>query len=260
MTNVKLGKKIKKTDPRTLQFSRYMAKLPLPPPPGEVSWIMKVPKWPMHLNDELGDCTVAAAAHMIEQWSFYAQGSEILVPDPAVLQAYMDVSGYIPGHPETDNGAFMLDVLNYWRKTGIGGHRITAFVEVNPQSDEEIQWAIQLFGNVYTGIAMPRSAMGQNSWTVADGGIYTEDGKPWSWGGHCVGTMAGSPITRSVVSWGDRYKMSQNFWRDYVDEAYAVVGPEWINRSNGQSPSGFNMNMLLEDLAQFTKPNAPAAV
>ena len=29
-----------------------------------------------------------------------------------------------------DNGAVILDVLNYWRKTGIGGHPISAYADL----------------------------------------------------------------------------------------------------------------------------------
>lgn len=255
-SNVKLGKLPPKIDRRTFKLRDYMKQIPLPPAPAEVSWITKVPVFPMHLNDRIGDCTIAAAAHMIEAWTFYASGSEILVPDAAVLKAYEDVSGYTPEDPNdpqtnpTDVGAFLLDVLNYWRKTGIGGHKIWAYTSINWLDSEEVQWAIQLFGAVYIGINLPVTAQGQNAWTVADGGIYTPDGIPGSWGGHCVNTAASSPITKTCATWGEKLKMSGNFWQDYVDEAYAVISTEWIER-NGETPSGLNLAGLQDDLSRL---------
>ena len=39
--------------------------------------------------------------------------------------------GFRPGDPSTDRGAYALDVLNYWRQSGIAGHRIAAYAAVD---------------------------------------------------------------------------------------------------------------------------------
>ena len=130
----------------------------------------------MFLNDELGDCTVAAAAHMIQQWTFFAE-KPFIPTDQDVLKAYKAVSGYVPGLPETDNGTCLLDVLNYWRKTGIGNHKIFAYAQVDYTNAEERRLAIELFGNLYVGVQLPVAVQGANDWTVGDGGIYTENGR-----------------------------------------------------------------------------------
>jgi hypothetical protein len=245
----KLGKKPAKHDPRTLQFKNYLAAKPtaLPPTPDEVSWVTKVPSWPMMMNDSLGDCTIAAAGHMIQQWSFFAN-VEVTPTDQQVLQAYEAVSGYVPGEPWTDNGAVILDVLNYWRQHGIAGHKITAYTQVDHSNLDEIRAAIQLFGNVYIGIQLPVTAQTQDAWTVANGGTFTQDGQPGSWGGHAIPLMAQSPKTQTCITWGERLKMSHNFFLDYCDEAYAIVSQDWIG-ANGLSPSQFNLKQLMLDLA-----------
>jgi hypothetical protein len=247
----KLGKKPVKVDHRTLQMSRYRTTAPIEVP-AEVSWVTKLSNLGEMLNDQIGDCTVAAAGHMIQQWSTYA-AQPVIVPDSAILTAYEDpsVGNYSPNDPNTDNGAAMLDVLKYWRKTGIGGHKIAAFVQVNPRNALEVREAVLLFGNVYMGAQLPASVQGADAWTVPDGGTSSPDGMPGSWGGHCVPICAVSPETLTCITWGSLLKMSHGFFADYVDEAYAVLSTDWIEK-NGISPSQFNLAQLDADLRIVT--------
>lgn len=249
----KLGKLAPRLDKRTLQFSKYLRGVVAPIPPPEVSWIMKVTDWGMLANDTLGDCVPAAMLHMVQQWSHYA-GTELVPTDADAIRLYEQVGGYVPGDPNTDNGVNMLEALKYWRSHGIqvgrSIHNIVAFVQIDPTNLKHVQLAIMLFGNVFTGVALPISAQTQTGWTVTDGGPFG-DGSPGSWGGHAIPIMAGSPETLSCITWGDRLKMSHNFFFDYVDELYAVVTQDWIEQ-NGKSPSGFDLPTLLADLSQVT--------
>ena len=240
-----LGKHQPRVDPRTLRLAKYLKPEAVATPPVESSWVMRVPAWGMMLNDTIGDCTCAAAGHMIQQWTEFAS-AEVIVPDDAILTAYSAVSGYVPGDPTTDRGAVMLDVLNYWRKKGIGGHQIQAYVQVNPQNQMEVEQAIELFGNLYIGLALPVSVQGADKWTVADEG-FVGNGAPGSWGGHAAPVMAYSPKTLTCITWGERLKMSWNFFRGYCDEAYAVVSADWVEKS-GLSPSTLNLVQLKQDL------------
>ena len=43
--------------------------------------------------------------------------------------------------PDTDRGAVELDVLRYWRKTGIGGTKIDAFMALEPKNHLHVQAA-----------------------------------------------------------------------------------------------------------------------
>ncbi len=243
-----LGKKAPRHDPRTLMLARYLT-APLPAPPPEVSWVVKVPNWPMMMNNSIGDCTCAAAGHMLGQWSVYANPPGFTPSDQQILAAYEHVGGYNPADPSTDQGAYMLDVLKYWRNNGIAAHKIAAFVQVDPANDVEVRQAIELFGNIYIGLALPVSAQGQQAWTVAAGGPDAGgDNEPGSWGGHCVPIMAASPHSLTCITWGQRLKMSHNFFKDYCDEAYAVLSTDWIEHT-GQAPSGFNLAALQADLA-----------
>jgi len=237
----KLGKSPAKHDRRTLQFSKYRT---LPPVPAEVSWVTHLSRLGIMLNDTLGDCTCAAAGHMIQQWTTYSIGAPVIPPDPTILKAYEDVGGYVPGDPSTDNGCAMLDVLNYWRKTGIDSHTIHAYVQVNPKNLDEVREAIYLFGNVYVGVNLPLTVQGAPSWTVGTG----PNAVPGSWGGHCIPAVAMSPETITVITWGSLLKMSHNFLGQYCDEMFAVLSLDWLGR-NGTAPDGFNLTQLQSDLA-----------
>lgn len=253
---MKLGKAPVKFDKRTLRLKTYIKAVT--PPPLEMGYIDQVKEWPMMLNDSLGDCTVACAGHQIEQWTRYAQPPGFTPSDAQVLAAYEAVSGYSPNIPGSDQGAVVLNVLKYWRRRGIAGHKICAFASINVNDPKEFQQAITLFGNVYLGVGLPVSAQdprtdenGLPIWEVQKEGPIG-NGQPWSWGGHAIpGVGYKSNIVPNggmrVVSWGQLYDVSWNFIRAYCDEAYAIVTQDWIEE-NQKSPSGFDINQLLADL------------
>jgi hypothetical protein len=245
---VKLGKLAPKHDARTFKLERYV-KL-VPPSPPQASYQAHVKNWPMMLNDSLGDCTCACAGHMIEQWTAYNGGSIITPPDSSILTAYEAVGGYNPGDPSTDNGANILDVLNYWRKTGIDGHKILGYATVNTANLEEVKQAVYLFGNIYLGIQLPISAQSQDGlWTVADGGTNgSPNNAPGSWGGHAIPVVEYDSEELVIVTWGQLWRVSWNFFLDYVDEAYAVLSQDWFDK-NQDAFNGFDITTLEADLA-----------
>ena len=254
-TDAKLGKRPARYDARTLKLAKYL-KLPiaLPTPPSEVSYVVDVPSWPMLLNDQLGDCVIAAMGHMVQQWSYFASGGKAMqvMTDAEALAAYEAIGGYSPSDPTTDQGCDMLTALNYWRRNGImvAGqlHKIGGYVAVDPSNALEVQQAIWMFGNAFTGVELPISSQGEDAWTVPDGGIYGATGQPGSWGGHCIPCDARSPETLTCITWAERLKMSHNFFTDYCDELYAVLSPDWID-ANGAAVSGLDLKALQADLA-----------
>jgi len=65
---VRLGKKPVKHDARTFKLATYINSTQLPAIPDSYIWNTKVPQWGMMLNDKIGDCTIAAAGHLIMGW------------------------------------------------------------------------------------------------------------------------------------------------------------------------------------------------
>lgn len=199
------------------------------------------------------NCTCAAAGHMIEQWTEYV-GKETVIDTSAVLKAYEDVSGYNPDDPSSDQGAVMQDVLNYWRKTGIGGDKILAFAEVDVANLNECRLAIAEFGTLYLGINFPASAMDQFN-----------NGQPWDYvrgsqieGGHAInaGWYDEPSGMWKVVTWGRVQEMTQEFFSRYVEEAWVVATQDWIN-ATGSAPTGVDVAALGEQFAGLTGEPSP---
>lgn len=199
----------------------------------------------MMLNDRIGDCSCAGAGHAIQQWTTYA-GDPLVPTDEQVEAAYSAISGYAPEDPSTDTGCVLLDVLKYWRKTGVAARRIDAFASLEPRNHHDVMDAIYLFGNAYLGVALPISAQEQTVWTVPAGGA-TGDGAPGSWGGHCIIVVEYDPRGLTCVTWGATKRMSWSFFDAYCDEAYAVMSHDWLK--GGYNPEHFDAAALQADLA-----------
>lgn len=229
-------------------MARFLTPALTPPPPA-VYWSKGFPSWGMYLNDQLGDCTIAAIAHAIQTWKINLGHNVNLAKvsplSSAILSAYEDWCGYVDGDPSTDNGGVELDVLNNWRKLGLGGtDRILAYADPAPADVLHIKQAVTLFGGVYLGFNVPQSAMDQNAaglpWTVVpdDGGIV---------GGHAIWCPDYNPTYLYCITWGQRQALSWEFFLKYTDEAHALLSPDWINSSNF-APNGVDLAQLQADL------------
>lgn len=243
---VKLGKLEPKDDPRTLRLARYLERAALPGPPESLSLTPLVARWGMLGNDRLGDCTAAAAAHMLMLWTA-ASGHELAPSEEQVVHLYSAVSGYDATTGQHDDGAFELDVLNYWRHHGLDRQRIFAFAAVDPKDLGQLRQAMALFDGVYVGIGLPRSAQQQigSIWDVVSG----PDGAFGSWGGHAVPLLDYDPDTFTCITWGAEQRMTAAFVEQYVDEAYAIVPTYW--RNHAPHVDGFKFDLLVQDLKQF---------
>ena len=64
-----LGKKKPVEDSRTLKLGTYLDDTSLPNIPEKFIWNSNVKEWGMMKNDQIGDCTIAAAGHLIMGWN-----------------------------------------------------------------------------------------------------------------------------------------------------------------------------------------------
>jgi len=246
---VKLGKAAPKNDHRNLKLAKYLTAA-LPPPPPSCDWTAKVTSpWGMMLNDALGDCTIAGAGHLIMCWTGNA-GVLVVPPDSAIEAAYESIDGYVAGDQSTDNGGVEVDVLNAWRQDGIAGHKIGGWAQVGHRNHQHVMTGVALFGGLYIGVALPVSFQGAAIWDVLPGGAVG-DGAAGSWGGHCVVVVKYDEKGVYVVSWGELIFMTWAAWDAYVDEAYAIVSPDWLVEG-AATPAGVDASALAQDLASVT--------
>lgn len=266
------------TNPR-MKFAQIRRRGTLPPTPSLVDYVTKVVTWPMYANDEWGDCVFAMIGHSIQAFTTYGRGKTITVTEKDVIDAYSAVTGFdpnagAPGENPTDQGTVIQDALNYWRKVGVGGHRILAFAEVDVTNPEEVDAALNLFGHLQLGINFPDTAMDQFN-----------NGEPWDVaphsrieGGHAVDlgwaqTVMQSQLQRGrptvvgknthgnyeVITWAGVQEMTPAFWRKYVSECWVVISEEWLSVA-GASPPGLDAVALNDAFESLTGQPGPLPV
>jgi hypothetical protein len=272
----KLGKQPARIDPRTLKLSNYLKKSALPAPPLVSDWSGGIHNWGMCLNgpntfgppvpaDGLGDCTIAAVTHAVTGLRKAATGAVSILPDYVTLRYYSVFDGYTYGDEATDNGGIVIQVLNDWRSRGfgfrphksgkhgkrkMGSDQLLAYAAPSLTDHTEVMQGINLFGGMYIGLMLPLTAQTQNIWSVVGDG-QTGPSAPGSWGGHAVWVVGYTQRFVWVVTWGQLMAMTWGFWDDYVDEAFALLSPDFIN-AKGLDPAGFDIATLMSDLEQVT--------
>jgi hypothetical protein len=246
---LKLGKQIARHDPRTLLLASYVTPA-LPTPPASHDIGTKVKSWGMMENDQIGDCTCAAAGHLIMEWTANAGKKMVTPSNKQIVAAYSAITGYNPTTGANDNGAVEIDVLNFWRQSGIAGHKIGAYMALEPSNHTHVMDSVYIFEGCYIGMQLPISAQAQvqnhQPWSVPPGGPIG-DGKPGSWGGHAVPVVAYDPRGVTVVTWGALQMMTWSFWEAYCDEAYAIISNDYLTAKK-VTDDGFSMQQLQADL------------
>lgn len=222
-----------------------------PKAPVSVDYLSRVRNWGMLLNDRIGNCTVAGAAHIAMAVDKYGQGRDLRISDAEALRAYRAISGYNPADPNTDVGATLQDALDYWRNTGIAGNKIAAFAFIDAKDLELVRACIATFGSVYTGMDFPHSAYDQ-----MDRGVPWTVTRTYSDGGHCVPIGAYDQQSFTCVTWGRPQKMSVNFYLTYFDEVAVPIDPDWLSVT-GKSPAGLDIATLNADYTALTGKPGP---
>jgi len=240
---MKLGKLAKKQDSRTLKLSNYIDINKLPPAPKAFGYLEGTKDWGMLANDSIGDCTCAAVCHLAMLW-VRSNGGTLTFTDQDAITTYSAITGYDPKTGLNDNGAILLDVLNYLRKSGVAGHKIEAFTEIDITNIEEVKLAIYIFGGIDIGVQLPKSAeTATTMWTVVPGDEVV--------GGHSIIVTGYDDKFIRIVSWGQEYLATWEFFTTYCDEAYAMISTDFIK--NNLAPTGMNIANLIADLKTVTK-------
>lgn len=252
--NVKFGRLARTYNPAVPHYSALAMGVRQPPPPPSADWTKGVdPNWSVMLNDQLGDCTCAAAYHAMQLWSAHGRTHELTEPDAKVLEMYREFCGYDPANPSTDRGGVEQDVLSRWYARGVpiaegpnGRSKLRAFVEVDPRNHDDVKRVIADCGCIYIGFDVPSYLVAGSipmNWGLNPGGDNS------SAGGHAVIAPAYNSSVLAIVSWGSgNYRMSWSFWDRFVVECYALVHPWWID-AMGKTPLGLSLDALKAAMA-----------
>lgn len=246
-----LGKKPAVEDPRTLRLSNYLLPLAQTAPPSKWDGLAGVQKGTLFGNDKAGDCVLATVAQLRSAWSIATHRTPDLLKDADVLAEYSRLSGWNPQTGAHDGGLVILDVLKRWRKGGLFGNKLRAFMSVNRHSLTEVYWASWRFNGLFTGCALPQAAQQQ-----------IREGQPWraprylwgswapgSWGGHALPILRYDAQYLTFRTWGQDQPCSPYWLQAYCDEAYVLVD-ELMFDDLGRTSSGFDLEQLLQDLQQ----------
>lgn len=244
----KLGWRRVPTDHRNLRLSSYAVPGAPTVVPASADWMSKDKTWPILGNDRIGDCVFVAMAHLIQAWTMYAAGAEVLIPQRQVVDAYSAVTGYDPVTGAHDDGAISTQALNYWRRVGIGGHKIAAYLQVDHRNENEVRAATSLFGGLFVAASMPLSAGDQfaayKTWTPGRG----TRGRAGSWGGHAMHMGRYDTTGPTMSTWGRAQKATWAWFDAYVDEVYAVASLDFTAAATGTNPLGFDLTRMITDL------------
>lgn len=185
----------------------------------------------------VGNCTIAAVLHILQVMLFRTTGRFWAQQElsPLALSLYVAWDGYVIGDPTTDRGGIIENVLTKWMTEGLTlpdgkVHKILGFVRINPKDEAELREAIAICGTVDFGAAIPASYDQINpgdSWLA-------NQGDPDS--GHC---FFSAKYLDSIImdSWGFQVPMPPDAVAQYVDEAFAIISPDWVQKT-GLSPGG----------------------
>lgn len=195
----------------------------------------------MMLNNLLGCCAEAGFYHALQVWSV-AAGKPILTAPDSCVQALYQTQGYVPGNPSTDQGTVLQSLLAYLVQAGApmpdgSRQKLLAFVEIDPANEDDLNRATYESGLIYLGMNVPAYAESalESLGSTLD---VNPSGNQASVGGHCVISGGYGPGYREFISYGcAAYRMTTAFWKQNVDECYALVSTEFME-ATGLTPLG----------------------
>ncbi|HEY4051150.1 MAG TPA: hypothetical protein VGM27_30175 [Acidobacteriaceae bacterium] len=242
---MRLGRVRSTSDSRTLQLRNYVTVATLPVPPAQ-EMLDNTASWPMLANDRFNCCTSAAAGHMVHHWTAANQHGVFLTDDD-IIRAHAQLTS-----DRLMDCVSMLDALKFWRRSGIGDHRVHSYVSAGHANPADLRCVIHLFGSAYIGLDLPHFACSGDPpgwpeipWEIP-ASVSPEDAAPQLANGHCVAAVGYNDQVIYVVTWGRLKTMSWNFFERYTDEVYAVLSADWVQR-DAACPSGFDMTALAHD-------------
>lgn len=233
------------------QPTRIPASAVLRSPPPALSWLPANTKFPLHLNNYIGDCTIAAIDNSIIVESA-AAGHFAAPTDAETLAHYQRVTHYVPGHPETDRGEWPIAAELDWMSHPLAGVRSLGFAAVNFHNPTQVERSIFLYGSTIVTVALPESAVDQfqagQTWTVTAGARA----QPYSAGGHELALDGYDATGPFAVTWGRTVHITWTWLATYGTEAETALTSTWVTGLSAHAPNGLSQIQLLTNLRTLT--------
>ena len=214
--------------------------------------------WSALGNNDVGDCVLACAAHLVQLAAWHATKTWIPVLDQEVVNAYYALTGWNPTSTVKDPGMFVNVGFDYAMRTGFSGHKLGGYyrsiyapgdlrygLDVHSMKRAGIERLLSGFGGAAVAIDLPVNAHNKplGPWVEADvaGG---------SAGGHCIPIVAYDPAWLYCVTWGRIVKMDWAFLTATSREFYFAYAEDWMTPS-GSADLHYSRAEMADTLAYY---------
>lgn len=211
----------------------------------------------MGANDQYGDCTCVALANAIHAEAALS-GWDVNIPDQPIIDLYSKVSGFTPGNPDTDHGAYEIDVLTYQSRHGFNiGDQVPyvgLWANIPKDNLNLVRLVVSRMGTAYLGLNLALADQhGGGVWDV-NTPSWEGDPAPGSWGGHAALIWAYNGVADDdilqIVTWGSLQKATWRWLESRISECHVVYHPQMLSPT-GKNPAGFDRERLAADVASF---------
>jgi hypothetical protein len=209
----------------------------LPAAPVQCKYALKV-VYPLADNDRLGDCVLAGHVHLSQAIAHENDGT-YKVPDGQVIQTeYFDLTG------GADTGLVESTFLTTAQKAPVLGSQVDVFCPFNHANVDSVKSIIYTFGGVFLGVNLPQSAENQfpGTWTVVPNSPII--------GGHCIVAVGYDAQFVYIITWGKVIRCTWEWFTTYVDEAYAILYTEEVQKNRGPLKT-LDIERLRADIANI---------
>jgi hypothetical protein len=247
------GRQIPRVVGPHLKLRNYLRASGLPTPPAtlDLSGPATACLREVDLNDQLGDCVIAAKAHVDGVWTGNA-GALFNASSAQVLAQYEAIGGYKPGDPSTDQGCDMQTALNWWvQNAAPDGSKLAAWLAVDATNVQELKTALFLFENLYFGMALPDAWI--SPFPSADGFVWDVSAAgPDANNGHCVMGYGYDATSVLIDSWALFGHLTFAAIADYCvaksgGELYVLLSTDMLVKGQQLAPNGLSWSQLAGD-------------
>jgi hypothetical protein len=265
---MKLGRKRPLSKGPHLRLRNYLTPS-LPPAPANIDYSLDASAAlaEMYLNDQLGDCVIAAIGHIEGVLTGNGNPPALLYTQDQIIALYSAIGGYVPGNPNTDQGCDEVTALNYWQSSGApsgSSHKIAGWLAVDPSNRAEYEAALWLFENLFFGVELPDAWI--NPEPMGSGFVWDVAGPADPQNGHAFAGFGYNAQGVKIATWGMEGLITHAAIQQYCanadgGELYVVISQDSINRASQKAPSGFNWSQLVADFdaigGHIAPPPAP---
>jgi hypothetical protein len=224
---VKLGKLPYKQDNRTLAITDFIS--PDIVTPAKFDFDKGRAEFPLTLlgNENYQSCVIASEANQLVRLARIEERRTLEISSRTVTYRYKKLSGTRTAGDHWDTGISAIRAMKDWRagygwKIGEYTHHIFAFGELDPQDPDQLRRGIFALHGIHLGFWLPRSVLFMEDYWDYNG-EKGDDWKPGSWGGQLAYAKAYAPTGIEILSWGKKFRVSDNFIDRYCDESWAVI-------------------------------------